>query len=47
MLMGLFGLFAGLKAHFSLPPILGLFPAFVGWGVIRSVMLAWNVSQDS
>lgn len=47
MLMGLFGLFAGIKAHFSLPPVLGLLPAFVGWGVIRSIMLAWNVSQDS
>ncbi len=47
LLMGVFGLFAGIRANFSLPPVLGLFPAFVGWGVIRSVMLAWNVTRDS
>lgn len=46
MLMGVFGLFAGIQANFRLPPILGLFPAFVGWGVIRSVMLAWNVASN-
>jgi hypothetical protein len=39
-------LFAGIQANFRLPPVLGLFPAFVGWGVIRSVMLAWNVTTN-
>ena len=46
LLMGVFGLFAGIQANFRLPPVLGLFPAFVGWGVIRSVMLAWNVTTN-
>jgi len=45
MLMGVIGLFAGSSAHFSLPPVLGVLPAFVGWGIIRSIMLAWNVDS--
>jgi hypothetical protein len=41
-ILGVFGLFAGCSAHFTLPPILGVLPAFVGWGIIRSVRIAWN-----
>ena len=36
LILGVFGLFAGCKAHFTLPPILGVLPAFVGWGIIRA-----------
>ena len=43
LILGVFGLFAGCKAHFTLPPVLGLLPAFVGWGIIRAVWIAWNV----
>jgi hypothetical protein len=45
VLMGVMGLFAGIKAHFSLPPVLGAAPALAGWGIIRSIMLAWNVDS--
>jgi hypothetical protein len=43
LILGVIGLFAGSSAHFSLPPVLGVAPAFVGWGILRSIMLAWNV----
>ena len=43
MILGIFGLFAGCKAHFTLPPVLGVIPAFVGWGIIRAILVAWNV----
>jgi hypothetical protein len=43
LILGVFGLFAGCKAHFTLPPILGVLPAFVGWGIIRAIWVAWNV----
>ena len=43
MILGIFGLFAGCKAHFTLPPVLGVVPAFVGWGIIRAVWVAWKV----
>ncbi len=42
MILGVLGLFAGCKAHFTLPPILGVFPAFVGWGILRAIWVAWN-----
>jgi hypothetical protein len=45
VILGVFGLFAGCKAHFTLPPILGVIPAFVGWGIIRAVWFAWNVRR--
>ena len=42
LILGFIGLFLGCKANFSLPPVLGVLPAFAGWGIIRSIMLAWN-----
>ena len=45
LILGVFGLFAGCKAHFTLPPILGALPAFVGWGIVRAVWVAWNVRR--
>lgn len=41
LVFGVFGLFVGCSAHFTLPPILGVLPAFVGWGVVRAVWIAW------
>ena len=46
LLLGVLGLFAGCKAHFSLPPVLGVLPAFVGWGILKAVKVAWNVPTD-
>ena len=43
MILGGLGLFAGCKAHFTLPPVLGVLPAFVGWGILRAIWIAWNV----
>ena len=42
ILLGVLGLFTGCKANFSLPPILGVVPAFVGWGIVKPVVVAWN-----
>ena len=41
VIMGMFGLFIGVSASFSLPPILGLLPTIVGWGILRSVRIAF------
>jgi hypothetical protein len=45
LISGTFGLFAGCSASFTLPPVLGAIPAFVGWGIVRSVRVAWNVQR--
>jgi hypothetical protein len=42
VVLGIIGLFTGCKAHFTLPPVLGAIPAFVGWGIVRAVYLAWS-----
>jgi hypothetical protein len=40
--LGALGLFMGCKAYFTLPAILGGLPALVGWGIVRSVVVAWR-----
>ena len=45
LILGAIGLFGGCSAHFTLPPILGVVPAFVGRGIIRPVMVAWRVPR--
>lgn len=42
LMLGAIGLFAGCSAHFTLPPVVGVVPAFVGWGIVRAVRVAWN-----
>lgn len=42
LLLGIIGLFAGCKAQFTLPPVLGVLPALVGWGILKAVKVAWN-----
>ena len=42
LILGVVGLFAGCRAQFTLPPLLGVIPAFVGWGIVRAVYFAWN-----
>ena len=47
VILGVLGLFAGCNAHFTLPPVLGFLPAIVGYGIVRSVMLAWRGSSHA
>jgi hypothetical protein len=42
LVLGVIGLFAGCSAHFTLPPVLGVIPAFVGWGMVRPIWVAWS-----
>ena len=42
LLLGVIGLFTGCRANFSLPPVLGVLPAFIGWGIIRPIIKSWN-----
>lgn len=44
MLLGVIGLFAGAKAHFTLPPILGGLPFFLGWGMCVPLVKYWKMS---
>ena len=46
LLLGAIGLFFGSSANFSLPPVLGCLPFFVGWGIFRSVLIAWRSSNQ-
>ena len=45
LVLGIIGLFVGCNASFVLPPILGVVPAFVGWGIVRPVVVAWRGSS--
>ena len=45
LILGLLGLFTGCSANFSLPPILGVIPALVAWGIFRCVLVAWRATH--
>jgi hypothetical protein len=45
ILLGVLGLFTGCKAHFTLPPVAGVIPAFVGWGIVKPVIVAWKCTS--
>jgi len=47
IVLGVVGLFTGCKANFTLPPILGAIPAFVGWGIVKAVIVAWKSSSPA
>jgi uncharacterized membrane protein HdeD (DUF308 family) len=47
LILGLLGVFFGCNAHFTLPPVLGALPALVGWGVIKSVCVAWRARRSA
>jgi len=34
----------GCKAHFTLPPVAGVLPALVGWGIVKPIVVAWRAS---
>jgi hypothetical protein len=42
LILGIMGLFAGCSANFSLPPVFGVLPGLVGWGILRAVFVAWK-----
>lgn len=42
LVLGALGLFAGCNANFTLPPILGVIPALVGWGMVKPILVAWK-----
>ena len=47
VVLGVLGVFFGCNAHFTLPPVLGVIPALVGWGIVRTVRLAWRQGASS
>ena len=44
MALGGFGLVFGCNAHFTLPPILGGLPFFLGWGMCVVLIKYWRLS---
>jgi len=42
MVLGIVGLFAGSKAHFALPPVLGALPFLVGWAMSITLIRFWR-----
>jgi hypothetical protein len=47
LLLGCFGAIFGCTAYIILPPVLGILPAFAGWGIIRAVVVAWKLTNQS
>ncbi len=45
MIIGAIGLFTGANAHFTLPPILGGLPFFVGWAMSIPLIRYWKISS--
>lgn len=45
LILGLIGLFVGCGANFTLPPILGVIPALVSWGIFRCTLIAWRATH--
>ena len=45
--IGILGLVFGARAQFTLPPILGALPALFGWGIVKSVVVAWKARRPS
>ena len=43
--LGALGVVLGCSAHFTLPPPLGILPAFAGWGIVRAIRIAWKASN--
>lgn len=47
MILGIIGLFAGSSANFSLPPIIGVLPFFLGWAMCVTIIKFWKASDKS
>jgi hypothetical protein len=42
MVLGVIGFMAGSSAHFTLPPIIGGLPFFLGWGMSVPLIKFWS-----
>ncbi len=47
MVLGVIGLFFGSRANFTLPPILGGLPFFLGWGMCIPLVRYWKMSSKT
>lgn len=47
MALGFVGLFTGSKAHFTLPPVLGALPFFLGWAMSITLIRFWRRNPPS
>jgi hydrogenase/urease accessory protein HupE len=43
MVLGVIGLFVGCNAHFTLPPILGVLPFFLGFAMFVCLVRYWKL----
>ena len=42
LVSGFVGIFVSMGLWYRLPPVLGIIPAFAGWGIVRSVYFGWQ-----
>jgi len=47
MFLGVFGLFGGASASFTLPPGLGVLPFFLGWGMCVPLVKYWRSTDKA
>jgi hypothetical protein len=47
LVLGCFGAIFGCTAYIILPPVLGILPLFVGWGIVRAIIVAWKLTNQS
>lgn len=47
IVLGVIGTFAGASAHFTLPPILGGIPFFLGWAMSITMIKFWKQSRNA
>jgi len=45
LVLGAVGAVFGCNAHFTLPPLLGALPVLFGWGILKSVVVAWKAGR--
>jgi hypothetical protein len=45
VIQGVLGVFMEVRANYTLPPVIGALPFFLGYGMIRCVMIAFKVSR--
>ena len=46
MALGIFGLFMGCNAHFTLPPLLGVLPFFLGFPMCVCLVRYWKLGNE-
>ena len=45
MVLGVVGLFGGANASFTLPPVLGALPFFLGWAMCVTLIKFWSATN--